>query len=114
MSAFDLLKEHYEKNMGKKDSQKLYDYYFEHVEGKGDPQARPDGPFGAAEEKLLTAHMKEAEGKNKADVTNLGWSSGDDYIHSKTTVGHLYSEINEDGNITQKKIHTYSKEGKQE
>jgi hypothetical protein len=35
-------------------------------------------------EKLLLEHIKEAQ-RNRVEITNFGWSQGDDYIVSKTT-----------------------------
>lgn len=43
-------------------------------------------------EKLLTAHIKEMESKG-AEGYNIGWASGEGFIHSKTTKGRLYSEV---------------------
>jgi hypothetical protein len=43
-------------------------------------------------EKLVKKHLAEISRK-KAKVYNLGWSSGDEFITSKTNKGNLHSEI---------------------
>lgn len=50
-------------------------------------------------EVLIASHMLEAE-NNNAEFYNCGWASGEDFIHSKTSQGRLYSEIDSEGNIT--------------
>ena len=50
-------------------------------------------------EKLVDEHQKEAH-KEKAKIHNLGWGQDEDNIVSKTSLGLLYSEIDEKGNIT--------------
>ena len=52
---------------------------------------------GMPSNKLLESHLKEAK-RTKADIYNLGYSSGEDYIESKTSENkegnnYLYSEI---------------------
>jgi hypothetical protein len=47
-------------------------------------------------EKLVNSHIKEADRK-RAEITNMGWATGDNFIHSKTTKGRLYSERNKKG-----------------
>lgn len=49
--------------------------------------------------KLFDAHCLEADQKS-AEFYNLGWALGDDFIHSKTDNGRLYSEIDSKGRIT--------------
>lgn len=39
---------------------------------------------------LVAAHMMEAEGQG-AEITNLGWGQGEDFIESKTDQGVLIS-----------------------
>ncbi len=48
---------------------------------------------------LADAHFAFADGQG-AEFYNMGWAMGDDFIHSKTSIGRLYSEIDEKGNIT--------------
>lgn len=50
-------------------------------------------------EKLAEKHQKEAD-KQKSEIHNFGWGQGDDFLHSKTEKGLLYSEIDDDGNVT--------------
>ncbi len=50
-------------------------------------------------DKLLEAHVAEAEAHN-AEFYNCGWATGEDFIHSKTSEGRLYSEIDQSGKIT--------------
>lgn len=49
--------------------------------------------------KLYEAHCLEAD-RLEAEFYNLGWAMGDNFIHSKTSIGRLYSEISEEGNVT--------------
>lgn len=51
------------------------------------------------EQLLLIGHQMEASEKN-AEFYNFGWAIGEDFIHSKTSKGRLYSEIDKDGNVT--------------
>lgn len=44
------------------------------------------------EQKMLKAHMAEINAKG-AEATNFGWATGEDFIHSKTTNGKLFTEI---------------------
>jgi len=48
--------------------------------------------YGRMEDKLMNAHENAAARRN-AEFLNYGWASGDDFIHSKTNRGKLYSEI---------------------
>lgn len=48
---------------------------------------------------LMDAHAEEAE-KEGAEFYNLGWASGEGFIHSKTDMGRLYSQIEPDGSIS--------------
>lgn len=48
---------------------------------------------------LTIAHFREAE-EQGAEFHNLGWATGDDFIHSKTSIGRLYSEIDKSGKVT--------------
>lgn len=45
-----------------------------------------------AEAILYKEHSKEAK-RRRAEFTNLGWSSGDDFIQSKTNRGKLFTCI---------------------
>lgn len=40
---------------------------------------------------LLNQHLKELD-KRKANAYNIGWASGENFIHSKTSKGRLYTE----------------------
>lgn len=51
------------------------------------------------QDQLIAAHEEEAD-KHGAEFYNLGWASGDDFIHSKTDKGRLYSEIDAKGKVT--------------
>ena len=51
------------------------------------------------ETKLLLAHQAEME-RADAEPYNFGWALGVDFIHSKTSKGKLYSEIDDDNNVT--------------
>lgn len=53
----------------------------------------------AAPDHLLVAHLEEAE-RHGATIFNLGSTSGDDSIHSKTDHGRLYTLVHEDGSIS--------------
>lgn len=44
-----------------------------------------------AYDSMLRPHLTEMS-KRKADAYNLGWATGDNFIHSKTSKGRLYSE----------------------
>ena len=44
------------------------------------------------ENKLFTEHLHEMRRKRATDY-NLGWASGENFIHSKTSKGRLYSQI---------------------
>lgn len=48
--------------------------------------------------KLYDAHVKEAD-RLRAEFYNLGWAMGDDFIHSKTSEGRLFTEIDANGNV---------------
>lgn len=49
--------------------------------------------------RIFDAHCAEADAKG-AEFYNLGWAQGDNFIHSKTDQGRLYSEIDKSGNVT--------------
>lgn len=72
-------------------------YYDSLSEAKGVADLMAE--YEANQEKLLAAHEAEAE-KEGAEFYNLGWASGEDFIHSKTDSGRLYTSIDGDGNIT--------------
>ena len=61
-------------------------------------KAKPGTGFFSAkdqerrEHKLLNSHIKEMN-RRGAEGFNVGWASGPDFIHSKTSKGRLYSEI---------------------
>lgn len=48
---------------------------------------------------LFEEHCTEATRK-KAQFFNLGWAQGEDFIHSKTDQGRLYSQYEKDGSIS--------------
>lgn len=52
----------------------------------------------AIREEILKAHIDFAE-QNKAEFFNLGWAEGENFIHSKTSKGRIYTERNEEGAI---------------
>ena len=73
------------------------------VKAAGGLKAESEKSYLARQEKLLNAHIKEVEKKNKADFFNLGWVTGDDEIASKTTIGRIESKINpKTGKVTHK------------
>lgn len=39
---------------------------------------------------MTNHHLKEMD-KRKADAYNIGWAAGDNFIHSKTSKGRLYT-----------------------
>lgn len=51
------------------------------------------------EDALLQAHLDEARSKG-AEFYNLGWSTTDTGIASKTSLGILDSEVDEQGKVT--------------
>lgn len=48
---------------------------------------------------LLDAHDEFAR-ENKATFLNFGWATGDDFIHSKTNKGKIFTSRNNKGVIT--------------
>lgn len=52
----------------------------------------------AIREELIKAHTDFAL-ENNAEFLNLGWAEGDNFIHSKTNKGRIYTERNEEGAI---------------
>ena len=48
-----------------------------------------------AEATMYKEHNKEAR-RRRAEFYNYGWASGDYFIHSKTSRGRLYTEIDPD------------------
>ena len=65
--------------------------------------AKSEDDAQALQDVLLQEHLKEMTKKGAEDY-NLGWASGDYFIHSKTSKGRLYSEINPK---TKKVTHTW-------
>lgn len=53
----------------------------------------------AQQDALIDAHMAEAESKG-AEFYNLGWASGEDFTHSKTDKGRLFTQLNSDGSFS--------------
>ena len=47
---------------------------------------------------LLEAHSEEVE-KKGAEFYNCGWAQGEDFVHSKTDKGRLFTELQADGKI---------------
>lgn len=49
------------------------------------------------DDELLEAHLTEAVENGVEDIYNLGWASGEDFIHSKTDKGKLFTQRDSDG-----------------
>ena len=58
-----------------------------------------EAEYEAFQDRLMTAHEAAAERKG-AEFYNLGWASGANFVHSKTDCGRLYTEIDDNGKIT--------------
>lgn len=43
-------------------------------------------------DKLQIAHLDELN-KSMCRIHNFGWATGDDFIHSKTSLGKLHSQV---------------------
>lgn len=52
--------------------------------------------FQKRQDRLLNAHLGEM-GKKRAEGFNIGWASGDNFIHSKTSKGKLHTEEHKKG-----------------
>ena len=49
---------------------------------------------------LTDEHINEAIEKGATAIYNLGWASGEDFIHSKTNIGKLFTQRNADGSFS--------------
>lgn len=49
-------------------------------------------------QELMDEHLAETD-RQQANMYNLGWAQGDDWIQSKTSKGRLYTGIGKDGSF---------------